>query len=270
MQVNDPFEKQQQHTRARLVCQATRETCDRLQSPHPGALVSWSGPRRDPTRGILYTPAAGVQGRLLLGKCRAWGRGSRVARRRAHPLRSPTRSRRTRMGAARPTPTGSRGRGPGAWGTLPPSAAAAPPGRHPAPLRGPSAYGDRPGPHLVPRPHLVEAVLAVGFRLHLHLHQHRVRPRHIAQHGWGRRCLHSRLLFGVHGDAALPPIRPSPGLGEGGPERLSPCRPLSCALRPPRPPTTRLPAGRLTLPVSTAAPHSSSPTACAATGTPLI
>ena len=35
-------------------------------------------------------------------------------------------------------------------------------------------------------PHLVEAVLAVGFRLYLHLHHHRVRPGHIAQHGWGR------------------------------------------------------------------------------------
>lgn len=32
-------------------------------------------------------------------------------------------------------------------------------------------------------PHLVEAVLAVGFRLYLHLHHHRVRPGHIAQHG---------------------------------------------------------------------------------------
>lgn len=36
-------------------------------------------------------------------------------------------------------------------------------------------------------PHLVEAVLAVGFRLYLHLHHHRVRPGHIAQHGWGHR-----------------------------------------------------------------------------------
>ena len=55
------------------------------------------------------------------------------------------------------------------------------------------------GPAGAPGPHLVEAVLAVGFCLHLHLHQHCVRPRHIAQHGWGRRCCHSRLVFGVRG-----------------------------------------------------------------------
>lgn len=75
MQVNDPFEKQQQ-TRARLVCQATQGTCDRLQSPHPGTLVSQSGPRGDPTRGILYTPAAGVQDCLLLESAGLGGGGA--------------------------------------------------------------------------------------------------------------------------------------------------------------------------------------------------
>lgn len=47
--------------------------------------------------------------------------------------------------------------------------------------------GDRRPPRVAgDAPHLVEAVLAVGFRLYLHLHHHRVRPGHIAQHGWGR------------------------------------------------------------------------------------
>ena len=87
--------------------------------------------------------------------------------------------------------------------------------------RGPSALGDRPGPHLALHPHLVEAVLAVGFRFHLHLHQHRVRPRHIAQHGWGRWGRYSRLLFGVRGAAASPPIRPSSGLGEADPREAA-------------------------------------------------
>lgn len=140
-----------------------------------------------------------------------------------------------------------------------------------ASLRGPSVSRDPPGPPLTPRPHLVEAVLAVGFRLHLHLHQHRVRPRHITQHGWGCRCRHSRLLFGVRGAAALSPLGPSPGLGEGWPSKAAALRTL---VLPPaaatRVPATPSPAARQ-LPLSSAvAPHSSSSTACAATRTPLI
>lgn len=177
----------------------------------------------------MHTPAAGVLGSRLLGKRRAGrlGGGS------PHACSAPptTRSRRAGMEAARPTPAGRRGRELGARGALPraalpplqpPQLRSAPGKRsHPAPPRGPSALEDRPGPRVALHPHLVEAVLAVGFRFHLHLHQHRVRPRHIAQHGWGRRCSYRRLFFGVRGAAASPPIRPTSGLGEAGPREAA-------------------------------------------------
>lgn len=182
------------------------------------------------------------------GKVRGWAGGAGWE----PPYRSP------RAGTECPTAAGRRGRGPGALGRAPPHPPIPPPVRRrsaarplaggapqsPAPPRGPSASGNRRGPPLAPGRHLVEAVLAVGFRLHLHLHQHRVRPRHIAQHGWGRRCRHSRLLFGVRGAAASPPRRPSPGLGEAGPPEAA--APQTRAPRPaapaPSPPPPRQPA----------------------------
>lgn len=63
--------------------------------------------------------------------------------------------------------------------------------RSPAPRPAATpAHGQRRTPRAAPPrergPYLGEAVLAVGFRLYLHLHHHRVRPGHIAQHGWGQ------------------------------------------------------------------------------------
>lgn len=216
-----PFEKQQEK-RARLVCQATRD----LRSP-PATSSGDAGVSARPRGDQAAASCTHLQ--QVFWEAAFWesaGLGGWAAGRRTRAPRPPP-----GMEAARPTPAGRRGRELGARGALP--RAALPPLRppqlrsapgkrsHPAPPRGPSALEDRPGPRVALHPHLVEAVLAVGFRFHLHLHQHRVRPRHIAQHGWGRRCSYRRLFFGVRGAAASPPIRPTSGLGEAGPREAA-------------------------------------------------
>lgn len=226
----------------------------------------------------MHTPAAGVLGCLLPGKCGAGGGGeggrpaSRVLWPPPHAL--PACGDRVPQGREE---EGARAGCPGRAPPRPPPQRRPPPGKRRASAPGAAARplgrgGSAGAPRLAPRRHLVEAVFAVGFRLHLHLHQHRVRPRHIAQHGWGCRCRHSRLVFGVRGAAASPPLRPSPGLGEACP-RVQSCSPLPHTPRPPAPsspPPPRQPARPPAARVSAAAPHSSSPTACGATGTPLI
>lgn len=107
-------------------------------------------PRGDRTGSITHTPASGVLGHLLPGKCQARGQGGKPAPRVPHPHRT-TRTRRAGKGAAHPTASGRRAHGPGACGAFP-----SPPTRRrplasgasqcPAPQRGPSASGDRPGP----------------------------------------------------------------------------------------------------------------------------
>lgn len=118
------------------------------------------------------------------------------------------------------------------------------------------------------RPHLVETVLAVGFCLYLHLHQHRVRPRHIAQHGWGRRhrC-HGRFFSGVRRGCRLTAIAPSRLRALRGRCSRAATRPAphAAATRVPATPTTDSQFPRATRPR-----HSDSPTACAATGTRLL
>lgn len=232
VQATGPFEKQLE-TRAWSVCRVARvagRTLDRLQPPHSGTQVEEPGPME---------PRPAASRRHLRQVCWAAffsesaGQGGRPTARIPRTPGAPARL------VGSPRPAGRRGR----RGSLVRHCRrVARSLEHRAPAR-PSSLRVPAG---APGPHLVEAVLAVRFRFHLHFHQHRVWPRHIAQHGWGRR----RLLPGVRGAVASPPFYPSPEPSEGGFRgaatlRTSAQRSAAVAPTPPprHPAPARTPAG---------------------------
>lgn len=212
---------------------------DRLQPPHPGTRVALPGFARALQRHHTHTCGRCAGPPSL--KCQASGQGGGSRQCPGLPgPRSPTVS----VLCAPPHTHTPRSRGGGGWSLASrerSSGRCCNVARLPRSIPEPRGFrGTSRDPLSDYCPHLVETVLAVGFCLHLHLHQHRVRPRHIAQHGWGRRHRrHGRFFSGVRRGCRLTAIAPSRLWEEGAavrPPALHPTQPLLTSPPPPRQP----------------------------------